>query len=673
MPVLSPLRVLLLGEDKYSKEFNKLVKKTARIGDAVSSVGSTMTRGLTVPLGLMGAASIKSSLDLNKAMASVGTLIPGETKLLEDYRSKVMGLAADTGVSSTVISEGLYETISAFGKEADTMAKLTTATKMSKAGLSSVKEALALTSAVTKGYGETSAEAVAKASDLAFLTVKLGQTTFPELAASMGRVVPLAATMKVSQEELFGAMATLTGVTGTAAEVSTQLTSAMGAFIKPSGDMNKAVKKMGYSSSVAMVKELGLAESLKKLGEFTGMDEAKLGKLLTRKEGLNAALALLGPQADNFAKKTQAMGQAAGATDEAYQAQTEGMNKAGHSIAQTAEKVRNMAIKIGDKLLPIVERLVDKLTPLIDKFLSLDDATLETGIQIAGVVAAAGPLLVVLGKTISLVSVLQAAFGPGKGLAGVLGGLGGPTQAASTGLKGLEKTSGSLLGNLKGAFKTAGKIKVPGFGGAPVTAGGVAGAAAGVVGAGLLGWEIGSAIEQKFFAPQNQKVGDLLSQAEGFSTANVKTAEDVAAAGANIDKLRQDLLDNWGGTEVAAGRITSFFTGEEGPDARLTAAMDALTAEQKKLQEKQIQLMEQKVAEAEASVGATEAEAAEWGKDPLVQKYLKEIQEREAKKAEADITVRFEGLPKDATPLVKKNKGGDVKTEKRGAVMQGGL
>ena len=48
-------------------------------------------------------------------------------------------------------------------------------------------------------------------------------TTFPELAASIGRVVPVAAKMNVAQEELFAGFATLTGVTGSAAEVSTQL------------------------------------------------------------------------------------------------------------------------------------------------------------------------------------------------------------------------------------------------------------------------------------------------------------------------------------------------------------------------------------------------------------------------------------------------------------------
>lgn len=98
------------------------------------------------------------------------------------------------------------------------------------AGLAQTTEAINLTSAVTKGYGDATAEVVQHASDLASTTVRLGQTTFPELAASIGSVVPLAAALNVTQEELFGTMATFTGVTGNAAEVSTQLTSVLTAM-----------------------------------------------------------------------------------------------------------------------------------------------------------------------------------------------------------------------------------------------------------------------------------------------------------------------------------------------------------------------------------------------------------------------------------------------------------
>ena len=66
-------------------------------------------------------------------------------------------------------------------------------------------------------------EEVNRVSDIAFQTIKLGQTTMGELASSIGGTVPLAATLGVSLEEVMGAMAALTGVTGTTAEVATQL------------------------------------------------------------------------------------------------------------------------------------------------------------------------------------------------------------------------------------------------------------------------------------------------------------------------------------------------------------------------------------------------------------------------------------------------------------------
>ena len=121
--------------------------------------------------------------------------------------------------------------MSAFGDTADSTKQLEVATKAAKAGNAETADSVKMLSAVTKGYGDTSAAAVQKAADLAFQTVKLGQTSFPELAASMGAVVPLASTLKVSQEQLFGAMATLTGVTGSTSEVTTQLKATLQGFM----------------------------------------------------------------------------------------------------------------------------------------------------------------------------------------------------------------------------------------------------------------------------------------------------------------------------------------------------------------------------------------------------------------------------------------------------------
>ena len=243
-------------------------------------------------------------------------------------------------------------------------------------------------SAVTKGYGDTSAEAVGKAADLAFETVKLGQTSFPELASSMGAVIPLASTLKVSQEELFGAMATLTGVTGGTAEVTTQLKATMQGFMSPTAEMSAALKKMGYASGAAALESEGLGSILNKLKDSVNGDEVAFAGLFSSVEAKNAVLALAGSQAENFVTKTDAMTKASGAAEGAFQQQ----NK---SVAAMAGKIKNygmvMLTSIGEKALPIITDALDKVMTVMPSFES----------SVGKVFDAVGPVLLSIGNIFS--------------------------------------------------------------------------------------------------------------------------------------------------------------------------------------------------------------------------------------------------------------------------------
>ena len=426
MPTGAPIEIPIRGIDEYTREFQSAARQAQKFGRQLTNIGQTLTLGLTVPIVGIATAGVMMSRDLNKAMAQVGTLIPNQRDKLEGFRKDVIKIGKDAATEFGVVAEGLYETISAFGDAEDPINKLTLASKMAKAGMSSVKDSLALVSAVTKGYGDVSDEAAQSVADMSFLTVKLGQTTFPDLAASMGNVIPLASTLQVPMQELFGSMATLTGVTGGAAEVSTQLASALGAVLKPSSDMVKASKKLGFESSVAMFKEIGFMESIKRLNTVAKGNEIELGKLFHRKEGLNAVLTLLGPQAQNFADKTLAMGQAAGATNDAFLEINEGIDKSGATWDQLIIRFKAWGIQIGDKILPLLSRLFDKIDPYLNKIMNLSDYHFELGLKIAGVVAAIGPFLWVVGKTITVVSSLASAIAGVGGLAGVLAAITGP-------------------------------------------------------------------------------------------------------------------------------------------------------------------------------------------------------------------------------------------------------
>ena len=426
-PMVAPFLVEAPGLKKLEKIQKDVAKIGKKIGDSIGNTGRKMTTGLTLPILGAGAASVKLATDANRALASIGTLIPGERQKLERYRETLDGLAISSATSFETLSEGLYQSISALGDGQQALTALEVANKGAKAGIAETKDAITLLSGVAKGYNDTSDAMIKKTSDLAFTTVKLGVTTFPELAASMGKVAPIASVLGVSVEELFGNMATLTGVTGETSEVSTQLASVMGTLLKGGGELDTVFKKLGAASGKELIEKTGgLNEALMAMKESVGGSEAAFAKLLGRKEAILAGLSLTGIQAENAKIKIDAMKNAVGATDEAYREQTEGVNKADFQFKQFLETLKSLGRAVGDKKIPILSRFGERLKPLVDKLKLMDDATIEAGIKMAAMVAAIGPALMIFGKLFTAISAVVGAISGGGGLAAVLVTLTGP-------------------------------------------------------------------------------------------------------------------------------------------------------------------------------------------------------------------------------------------------------
>lgn len=351
---------------KDSKVVNFVVKGST---SAIKAIGKGVLAGTAagfIGLATAGTVAVNSAIDFQSQMANVSTLLDGDVNAkLATLGGDVKKLSMDTGISTANLTGGLYEVISAFGETADNTKQLEIAAKAAKAGNAETADSVKMLSAVTKGYGDTSAEAVQKASDLAFLTVKLGQTSFPELAASMGAVVPLASTLKVSQEELFGAMSTLTGVTGNTSEVTTQLKATMQGFMSPTKEMSSALKKMGYESGAAALESESLGSILGKLKESVGGNDVAFAGLFSSVEAQNAVLALTGSQAENFATKTEAMQNASGATQKAFDKQTS-------SVKAMAEKLKNSGLviltSVGEKALPVLSTALEAVAGYMPQF-----------------------------------------------------------------------------------------------------------------------------------------------------------------------------------------------------------------------------------------------------------------------------------------------------------------
>lgn len=348
-------------------------KNLAALGKTAKTAGKIAAGAMVAAataVATLGTAAVKSAAEYEAQLANVSTLLTGtEAEVAArtaEIGDQVLEISNRTGVATADLTDGMYQVVSAFGDSADAAAILETAAKSAAAGNATTTDSINLLSAVTKGYGDTSAEAVQQAADLAFATVRLGQTSFPELAAGMGKVIPLASTLGLEQEQLWGAMATLTGVTGSTAEVVTQMKATMQAFLSPSKNMQAALKNMGYESGQALLESKGLQGSLDALKDAVGGNELAFAGLFSSVEAQTAVLAMAGNQAENLTSKTAEMYEATGAANTAFERQT---NTLAYDIQMIKNLGANFLTQLGTNILPYVREFAEAALPVVSEAL----------------------------------------------------------------------------------------------------------------------------------------------------------------------------------------------------------------------------------------------------------------------------------------------------------------
>lgn len=379
--------------------------QTSGLARGISTFAKTSAAalaGVTTAVVGMAVTCGKQAADLEQAMAQTRTLLTGTVDETKDRTAEltqdVMRISRETGRASTEIAAGSYQVVSAFQDTADTAGILETATKAAIAGQAETVDTVNALAAVTKAYGDTSAQAVTHVSDLSFETIRLGQTTMPELANGIQKASGSAAALHVSQEELYAGFATLTGVIGNTDTVGTALNTLYTKMLKPSTALSKAVESLGYKSAYAMVQQEGLGGTIKKLGQYAGGDATKFAALFSMRD-LKAAQGILNTM-DVYEQKLSELQDADGATDRAFMTSINNWND---MFGIASNKVSVFAQQVGMKLLPYakdflsdampkIDGLMDTVLAGIDKIMPKIEALFkylsQNGPQVAGVASA---------------------------------------------------------------------------------------------------------------------------------------------------------------------------------------------------------------------------------------------------------------------------------------------
>lgn len=271
--------------------------------------------------------SITSESEIfNKAMKEANTMAGKDSAGFKQLKDEVADLAKEIPIARDQLANGLYQTISNGVPENNWIEFLNTSARSAVGGLADINKVVGVTSTLIKNYG-LEWSAAADIQDKIQLTAKNGVTSFEQLAQALPRITGNAATLGVSIDELMGTFATLTGVSGNTAEVSTQLGAIFTSLVKPSSEAADMAAKMGIQFNAASIKAAGgfqkflnqLDGSVRAYAQANGVLEQEVySKLFGSAEAIRALIPLQGELADKFSTNVANMVNSAGTMDAAY-------------------------------------------------------------------------------------------------------------------------------------------------------------------------------------------------------------------------------------------------------------------------------------------------------------------------------------------------------------------
>ncbi|MEO7729595.1 MAG: phage tail tape measure protein [Kofleriaceae bacterium] len=339
--------------------------------------------------------ALTASTEFSESIAEVSTLIDEATFSTADLTRVSMELATFYGGSAKGEARGLYQTISAgITDAAKATDLLRVANELAIGGVTEVKTAVDALTNVVNAYAATGAQA-RDVSDAFFVAIRAGKTTATELAATIGRVAPTAASLGVSFSDLLGSIAAISGQGLDTAEAVTGMKAALANIIKPTADATKEAARLGIKFDAATLRARGLTKFLDAITASSRFNADSIAKLFGSIEGLNAMMALT---ANHSASYTAILGQMAvrgGATKAAF-------DKMASTLAFQERRFKalkeSVLIVIGQALEPIAKAIVGLANAVLEAFLRIPKPVRDFVVQ---AFAAASVLLILFGGFMS--------------------------------------------------------------------------------------------------------------------------------------------------------------------------------------------------------------------------------------------------------------------------------
>jgi len=428
------LLAVLRLRDEMSPALNQAAQNVTQFGGGTSTAayqltllgrgfreaGVLMSSAFTVPIVAATAATFKFGGEFEAATTRLVSLAGVSKEELGGVRDRILELGPATGIGPNALAEAMYKVSSTTRDTSVGLEILEVAAMGSAAGMGDAKDVAGALTAVINSYGSSNIDA-AKAGDILTRAVRDGGAEAKELAPTLANVVPFAAQLGISFEEVAANIATVTKVGVPASEAVTSLASVFAALARETKRGEDALKtvNMSYAQLRAEIKEKGLAATLLELKDAFKGQEHNLIDVVGRLEALKNILSVTGAQAKTYTEEVQRMASATGELRTAFEQITPTQefmwNQLKAGIEGTFISLSVSLMPVFKKTLELLNGFIPIINSVVKSFGELSSTTQLVVIAFFALLAATGPLLIAFG------SLLQAFGNIARGFPIVIG------------------------------------------------------------------------------------------------------------------------------------------------------------------------------------------------------------------------------------------------------------
>lgn len=452
----------------FSDDTATVNDKLAATGNAMTSVGRTLTKTVTVPLVGLGATAVTVTSKFQSGMANVAAISGATSKDLERLSDKAKEMGAKTKFSASEAANAFSYMAMAGWKTEDMLNGIEGIMNLAAAS----GEDLALTSDIVTdaltAFG-LQAQDSAHFADVLAAASNSSNTNVAMLGESFKYVAPIAGSLGYSIEDTSVALGLMANAGIKASQAGTTLRGALTRMVKPTDDAEAQMKKYGVSMFNADGSAKSLQEVMQNLRSSFGdisveatdaegnllsydeimqnaaksttslSDQEKLLAISTifGQESMSGMLAIINASEDDFNNLSAAISSADGTAQGMADTM---LNNLGGQLVILKSTLESIFISIGEVLMPMIRRFVSRLQELADKIANMSDEQKAFVVRLAAIATAIGPVLLVLGKLVTAASRASKVF---SGLKIALAGLSGPAVAIT-----------AVIGTLVAAFMT---------------------------------------------------------------------------------------------------------------------------------------------------------------------------------------------------------------------------